>query len=110
MPSPKLDAAAALQQERTFKMKLEASKSYWSATYRVQLDGSGTKDAMEVSGSSPQRGIVQAIEQLRLPHLVPSKFKGRIVRDAAISCSAGKTECEFVLMPMGGMAAKRATQ
>lgn len=55
-------------------------------------------------------GVVQAIKQLDLPHLVPSGFMGSIVRDAVVSCSSGKTECEFVLMPMGAMGAERASQ
>lgn len=110
VPLPKLDATAALQQERTFKLTLKASNSYWSAIYRLRLDASGTEDAMQVSGLTPREGVVQVIKRLALPHLVPSGFKGCIVRDAVISCSSGKTECEFVLMPMGSMAAEKITQ
>ena len=106
---PKLDPAA-LQRERTFKLTLKASNSYWSAIYRLRLDASGTEDAMQVSGLTPREGVVQVIKRLALPHLVPSGFKGCIVRDAVISCSSGKTECEFVLMPMGSMAAEKITQ
>jgi predicted Zn-dependent protease/transglutaminase-like putative cysteine protease len=105
---PKLDPAA-LQRERTFKLTLLAMNSYWSATYRLQLDASGIDEAMQVSGPTRQ-GVVQAIKQLSLPHLAPNEFKGFIVRDAVVSCSAGKTECEFVLMPMSGISAERATQ
>jgi Tfp pilus assembly protein PilF len=106
----KADATMALQQERTFKLTLKASNSYWSAIYRVQLDANGATDAMQVSGKTPREGVVQAIKRLAFPHLVPKGFKGRILRDAVISCSSGKTECEFVLMPMDSMAAEGKTQ
>lgn len=105
---PKLDPAA-LQRERTFKLRLPAMNSYWSAIYRLQLDASGIDEAMQVSGLT-RHGVVQAIKQLNLPHMAPNEFKGFIVRDAVVSCPAGKTECEFVLMPMSGMSAERATQ
>jgi len=105
---PKLDPTA-MQRERTFKLTLPAMNSYWSATYRLQLDASGIDEAMQVSGPTRQ-GVVQAIKQLSLPHLAPNEFKGFIVRDAVISCSVGETKCEFVMMPMGGMAAERVTQ
>lgn len=108
--SPDLDTAAALQQARTFKLTLKTSDSYWSATYRLQLGADGVEEAMQVSGIGPRLGVVQAIKQLSLPHLVPKNFKGKIVRDAVVSCSAGKPDCEFVLMPMGGMEAERSTQ
>ena len=109
--SPKVDAINALKQEITFKLKLAATDSNWSATYRLQLDASGIAAAMVVSsGVSPRQGVVQAIRQLSLPHLVPHAFKGRIIRDATVSCSAGKAECEFVLLPMGTIAAEHPTQ
>lgn len=108
---PKLDAAAERQKERTFQLKLPASKDYWSATYRLQLDANGVHDAMQVSGMASRDGVVEAVKQLDLPRLVPPEFKGRIVRDAVISCSAGKTECEFVLTPLSAnMSAERAAQ
>jgi hypothetical protein len=107
---PKIDAATTLQEERTFKLKLAPAHSYWSATYRLQLDASGVKDAMMVGGDASRQGVVQAIKQLTLPHLVPKEFKGTIVRDAVVSCSSGKAECEFVLMPMGSITAERAAQ
>ncbi len=109
LPSPKFDRGSVLQQERTFKLKLAATSSYWSATYRLQLSANGI-DAMQVSGSSPRQGVVQAIKQLHMPPLVPKNFKGKIVRDAVISCSAAKAECDFVLIPLGGMEAERATR
>jgi predicted Zn-dependent protease len=110
VPPSKTDSRYALQQERTFALRLKATNSYWSATYRLLLDANGLKEAIEVGGSSPRQGVVRAIQQLQLPRLVPKEFKGRILRDAVISCSAGRTECEFVLMPVGGMEAERATQ
>jgi uncharacterized protein HemY len=110
VPNPNLNVTAALQQERTFKLKLPAANAYWSATYRLLLDSSGTREALKLVETTPRQGVVEAIKQLALPQLVPHDFKGRIVRDGIISCSVGKTECEFVLMPMGGMAAERVTQ
>lgn len=109
VPLPKMDRNSALQQERTFKLKLAAMNSYWTGTYRLQLDASGIDGAMQVSGIA-REGVVEAIKQLGLPHLAPNDYAGFIVRDAVISCSAGKTECELVLMPMGGMEAERVTQ
>lgn len=108
--APKLNPTFALQQQRTFNLKLTSTTSYWSATYRLLLDANGIADAMAVSGPSLSQGVVQAIRQLHLPHLVPNEFKGTIVRDAVVLCSSGRAECEFVLMPMGGMGAERATQ
>ena len=110
MSRAKMGSAIDLQQERTFKVTLKASNSYWSATYRVQLDANGAADAMQVGRLAPREGVVQAIKRLAFPHLVPKGFKGSILRDAVISCSSGKTECEFVLMPMGSMAAEGSTQ
>ena len=109
VPLPKMDRNSALQQERTFKLKLAAMNSYWTGTYRLQLDASGINGAMQVSGIA-REGVVEAIKQLNLPHLAPNDYAGFIVRDAVISCSAGKTECELVLMPMGGMAAEQVTE
>jgi len=106
--APTLDPSTALLQERTFKLKLEPTKSSWSDTFRLELDARQIAGAMEVSGSSSRQGVIQAIKELSMPRLVPRGFKGRIVRDAVISCSAGKTECEFILIPMGGMANERA--
>jgi len=110
VPSPKLNPATALQQERTFKLKLATAASYWSATYRLLLDADGVEGAIAVTGVTPRQGVVEAIKQLDLPHLVPAKFKGSVVRDAVVSCSEGKTECEFVLVPMGSIAAERGSQ
>ena len=108
--APKLNPTFALQQQRTFKLKLTSTTSYWSATYRLLFDANGIADAMATSGLSLRKDVVQAIKQLDLPHLVPNEFQGSIVRDAVVSCSAGRTECEFVLMPMGGMEAELATR
>jgi tetratricopeptide (TPR) repeat protein len=102
------DAESILQDDRTFKVKLKsASSSYWSATYRLLLTANGTHSAMEAGGLGPRTGVVEAIEQVALPHLVPTHSKGRLLRDGVVSCSAGKSECMFVLMPMGMMNAER---
>ncbi len=107
-PTAGPNATLALQQDRTFKLKLKtAPGAHISAVFRLLLTADGTQAAQLVSGLAPGDDTADAIKQIALPRLVPSRSGGRLVRDAVLSCSAGKTECEFVLMPMGGITAER---
>jgi tetratricopeptide (TPR) repeat protein len=103
------DGAAVLQQARTFSLKLKTpSKGFTSTTLRLQLAASGPPAVMQVSGKALPEDAEDAVKKLGLPHLVPIHSGGKILRDAVLTCSPGKTECFFVLMPMGSIAAERA--
>jgi predicted Zn-dependent protease len=103
-----LNATLALQQERTFKVKLKtAPDTHMSAVYRLQLAAIGIQAVQMAGGVGPGDDAVDAIKRAALPHLVPGRSGGLLLRDAVLSCSAGKIECDFVLMPMGGIQAER---
>jgi tetratricopeptide (TPR) repeat protein len=109
LPPGNAAGEVTLQEERTFKIKFKTpSKTYGSATYRLQLAAGATQAVMRVSGEPVQDGVEEIIKQLTLPHLVPSRSKARIVRDGVLTCSPGRTECFFVLFPMGDMNAEQA--
>jgi tetratricopeptide (TPR) repeat protein len=103
----KSGAERALQDDRTFKLKLKsAGKTYTSAIYRLQLAAGSTQGALKVSGEVPSDNLEDSIKKLTLPHLVPAHSTGRILRDAVLTCSPGQTECFFVLMPLGNITAE----
>jgi hypothetical protein len=82
--------------------------SYCSATFRLQLAPDSSIDVMRVSGESALETATESIKHLALPHLVPTHSSARILRDAVLSCSAGATTCDFVLMPLGNITAEQA--
>jgi Tfp pilus assembly protein PilF len=103
-----LNAQSALQEQRTFKLKLPMpSKSYWSGTYRLQFSATGLADVLYVGSASDLAGVERLIRQLEMPRLVPSRSKARILRDAVVTCSAGHGDCFLVLMPMGSIDVER---
>ncbi len=63
---------------------------------------------MHVDGEAPNDGIEDLIMNADLPHLVPSKSNGHLLRDAVLSCPAGETACFLVLMPLGSIEAEHA--
>ena len=102
-------AGKDLQEQRTFKVKLHsASPAYWSSTYRFQFSADGLQDLVQVGTSLAKKGMDDQIRALNLPRLVPKQSKARILRDAAVSCSSGQTECFVVLMPLGSIDAEQA--
>jgi tetratricopeptide (TPR) repeat protein/transglutaminase-like putative cysteine protease len=106
----KTNAEEILQEERSFKLKLKStSKSFWSATFRLQLEAGDTQDVMRVSGDSSRDDALESIKRLPLPHLVPTHSNGRILRDAVVTCSPGHADCFFVLLPMGSISAEHAS-
>lgn len=103
-----LKVQSALQEQRTFKLTLATPrKSYWSGTYRLQFAAGGLQDVMYVGASTNETGIENLIRTIELPRLVPSHSNARILRDAVVSCSAGRADCMLVLMPMGSIDAER---
>jgi predicted Zn-dependent protease len=103
----KSGAERALQDDRTFKIKLKSACAlYSSAVYRIQLAAGSTQGVLKVSGKTPSDDFDDSIKKLTLPHLVPAHSSGRILRDAVLSCSTGQTECFFVLMPLGNITAE----
>jgi len=106
--SVKADAVQILQQERASKVKLKSPcHSYCSATFRLQLASNSSITVMRVSGDPALEPATESIKRLTLPHLVPTHSAARILRDAVLSCSAGATTCDFVLMPLGSINAER---
>jgi len=98
-----------LQDERSFQLRVPTRcKSFESSTFRMQIGSSGTSDIMRVGGAPALDPLVDSIRKLPLPHLVPTASKAKILRDAVFTCSAGKSEGYFVLMPLGGMQAEHA--
>jgi predicted Zn-dependent protease len=101
-------ATQILQQERSFKLKFKSPcHSYCSATFRLQLASDSSLTAMRVSGEPELETATGLIKQMTLPHLVPTNSAVHILRDAILSCSAGATTCDFVLMPLGNINAER---
>lgn len=99
-----------LQDERTFKLELKsAPPSYVSATFRLQFSAAATPDVLRVGGDSSLDEASDAIRNLHLPTVVPPHSTARMLRDAVVSCSPGKKDCFFVLMPLGGIAAENTT-
>ena len=110
VPEPaKLDAAAELQADRTFKVKAKATGSFWSGTFRLQLTAAGPDEVLQVGGA-PRDRMQEDIMRVPFPQLVPAHFKGKLLRDAIVTCSPGATECEVVLMPQGPMAMEQQSQ
>lgn len=98
-----------LQDERSSKLSFQSPcKSYCSATFRLQLASGSPLEVMRVSGESALDAAIDSIRHLELPHMVPTHSSARILRDAILSCSAGATTCDFVLMPMGNIKAESA--
>ena len=101
----------SMQEQRTFKLKLASpSQSYWSSTYRLQFSAVGLQDVMHVGIGLAKRGVDEQIRKVNLPRLVPSASKGRILRDAVVTCSSGQSDCFLVLMPMGSIDAENVQQ
>jgi hypothetical protein len=96
-----------LQNERTFTLPVKtASKSYESATFRLQFSAGASPDVLRVSGDSSLDSVSDEIRKLQLPSLVPTHSTARVLRDAVVTCSPGKKDCFFVLMPLGGINAE----
>ncbi len=99
--------ATSLQDERTFSLPLkEVHKTYVSATFRLQFLAGGAPEVLRVSGDSALDDASDAIRGLHLPQYVPAQSTARLLRDAVVTCSPGKKDCFFVLMPMGGINAE----
>ncbi|WP_348261650.1 DUF3857 domain-containing protein [Telmatobacter sp. DSM 110680] len=99
------------QELRTFKLKLASpSPTYWSSIYRLQFSAGGLQDVMHVGTGLAKRGVDEQIRKANLPRLVPSASKGRILRDAVVTCSSGQLDCFMVLMPMGSIDAEHVQQ
>lgn len=101
-------AATSLQDARTFQLIVKsAHPNYVSATFRLQLSAEGAPEILRVSGDPALDEASDAIRTLKLPHYVPAKSTARLLRDAVVTCSPGKKDCFFVLMPLGGIQAER---
>jgi len=102
------NAIQILQEERAFKVKFKTPcHSYCSGTFRLQLASGSPLSVILVSGEPALESATAPIKQLRMPHLLPTHAATHILRDAVLSCSAGATTCDFVLMPLGNIAAER---
>lgn len=100
----------ATQDKRTFTLMLKtAHKDYVSATFRLQFSSAGIDAVQRVSGSALLDEAASPIRQLALPHLVPTHSTARILRDAIVTCSPGRRDCYFVLMPLGGIQAEQVS-
>lgn len=101
----------ATQEKRTFTLTLKsAHKDFVSSTFRLQISATGVQAVQRVSGSDQLDEAETAIRTLHLPHLVPTHSTARILRDAIVTCSPGRHDCYFVLMPLGGIQAERVGQ
>jgi tetratricopeptide (TPR) repeat protein len=108
-PGVKLDSTQTLQEERTFKIRVETvCKSFESSIFRLQIGPSGTSDLMNAGGAAVSEKVAASIRKLSLPHLVPAASRAKILRDAVFTCSAGKSDAYLVLMPLGGIQAEHA--
>lgn len=97
-------AATSLQEGRTFKLPFKtASKTYVSATFRLQFTAGAAPEVQRVSGDSSLDAASDAIRNLKLPRYVPTQSKARLLRDAIVTCSPGQKDCFFVLMPLGSI-------
>ncbi|HEY0796522.1 MAG TPA: DUF3857 domain-containing protein [Acidisarcina sp.] len=95
-------ATQILQEERTFRLRVKSpGESYRSAVFRLQLAADSTQAVVRVSGDASLEEEAESIKKLRLSHLVPTHSTAHILREGVVSCSPGRTECEFVLAPMG---------
>jgi predicted Zn-dependent protease len=104
------DAARTLQDERSFKLPVKSAPgSYVSATFRLQFSAGASPDVLRVSGDSSLDDASDEIRKLRLPSLVPTQSTARMLRDAVVTCSPGKKDCFFVLMPLGGIDAENVS-
>jgi uncharacterized protein HemY len=102
------NAKQVLQDERTMKLSLStAQPSYVSAIFRMQFAANAAPDVLRVSGDSSLDSASEQIRKLQLPSLVPTHSTARVLRDAVVTCSPGKKDCFFVLMPLGGIQAER---
>jgi Flp pilus assembly protein TadD/transglutaminase-like putative cysteine protease len=110
--SPPADSKElTLQDERTFKLSLSSTcRSYESATFRLELSSSGGPDILQVGGDTMPSGTAESLKNLKLPHLVPSSSKARILRDAVLSCSGHRSIAFVLFMPLGGINAEKAGQ
>ena len=63
---------------------------------------------MKVGGDAGMAQFEKQIEAVHFPELVPKGSKARLLRDAAVSCSAHDRHCLLVLMPMGTIKAESA--
>ncbi len=101
------DPDAVLQNMRTFTLEAAGTpKVYEKATFRLQFAADGPPEVMQVNGSAAMAQFVKKIRTLHFPRFVPESSKARLLRDAAMSCSAGYRKCVLVLMPMGTMRAE----
>ena len=99
------------QELRTFKFKLASpSATYWSSIYRLHFSAVGLQDVMHVGIGLAKRGVDEQIRKTNLPRLVPDTSKGRILRDALVTCSSGQSDCFMVLMPMGSIEGEHVQQ
>jgi DNA-directed RNA polymerase specialized sigma24 family protein len=93
------NAMWGLQQERTYKVKLNSPcHSYCYAIFRLQLASESPFTVMRVSGESALQPATSSIKQLVLPHLVPTHSAAHVLRDAVLNCQAGSNTCDFVLV------------
>jgi len=100
-----------LQLARTFHVPLaRACKGFESSTVRMQFASTGLPDVLPVSGAAVADPTVEKIRNLTFPRFVPENSKSTILRDAIFTCSASSSQGEVVLMPMGPIAAERASQ
>jgi tetratricopeptide (TPR) repeat protein len=98
-----------LQNMRIFHIpQLAKHSTAVSAMFRLQLQAGGIRDALRVSGEASLDSEEDAIRKLVLPTLVPAHSDAYLLRDAEMYCEPGEKSCEFVLMPLGSIAAEQA--
>lgn len=96
-----------LQNDRTFHLYLsKRNKTFSEATFRLLFSSSGLVDLIRVNGDTSMDALIPWIRRLKLPRYVPPQSTAHLLRDAIAACSSGEKECDFVLMPMGGIQAE----
>jgi predicted Zn-dependent protease/transglutaminase-like putative cysteine protease len=94
------DAAAQLQQYRTYKIARDPdinAKSGW-ATVELDVTAKGTTAARWVDGDKSMVPLPNALTHFDLDLKIPPQSNATLIRRAVLSCTA-RTECQLVLIP-----------
>ncbi len=106
--APVVDSAKEVQKLRTFEVPIHpAAPQYRVGIFRLQLQSSGVHNVLRVGGDASLDSATNAIRKLPLEHYVPTGSSAYLLRDAAVTCPARQTSCQFVLMPVGDISAEK---
>ena len=94
------DAAAQLQQRRTYSIARDPAvnaKTGW-ATVELDVTAKGTTAARWVEGDKSMLPLPTALTHFNLDLKIPPQSQATLIRRAVLSCTT-RTECQLVLIP-----------